>query len=157
MVTSVTLQDITIDNFERFIDMELPEHQRDYLDSNAVSIAQSKYYEDFVMRGIYCDGEPAGFLLYDISAESVPGLYGIYRFMVDFPKQGKGIGRKAMALLLDELHSKPDVHRIIIYYKPGNAVAQAFYRSFGFRECGIDDSGEMIAEIIPSRLPHQKI
>ncbi|NVD71663.1 GNAT family N-acetyltransferase [Duganella sp. BJB488] len=150
MTAQVTLQDIDVDNFESFMDMELPEHQRDFLDSNAYSIAQSKFYPDLFARGIYCDGEPAGFLLYDCKAEDIPGLYGIYRFMVDFPRQGKGIGRKAMALLLEELHAKPDVERIIIYYKPGNAVAQAFYRSFGFRECGIDDQGEMIAEIIPA-------
>lgn len=157
MTAHVTLRDIDEDNFESFMDMELPEHQRDYLDSNAYSIAQSKFYPDFFTRGIYCDGEPAGFLLYDCKAEDIPGLYGIYRFMVDFPRQGKGIGRKAMALLLEELHAKPDVERIIIYYKPDNAVAQAFYRSFGFRECGIDEQGEMIAEIIPSRLPDQQI
>lgn len=150
MTAHVTLQDIDEDNFESFMDMELPEHQRDFLDSNAYSIAQSKFYPDFFTRGIYCDGKPAGFLLYDCKAEDIPGLYGIYRFMVDFPQQGKGIGRKAMALLLEELRAKPDVERIIIYYKPDNAVAQAFYRSFGFRECGIDDQGEMIAEIIPA-------
>ncbi len=157
MAAHVTLQDINEDNFESFMDMELPEHQRNYLDSNAYSIAQSKFYPDFFTRGIYCDGEPAGFLLYDCRAEDIPGLYGIYRFMVDYPQQGKGIGRKAMALLLDELRAKPDVERIIIYYKPDNTVAREFYRSFGFSECGIDEQGEMIAEIIPSRLPDQQI
>ncbi|MES2163385.1 MAG: GNAT family N-acetyltransferase [Pseudomonadota bacterium] len=150
MAAHVTLQDIDEDNFESFMDMELPEHQRDYLDSNAYSIAQSKFYPDFYTHGIYCDGEPAGFLLYDCRADDVPGLYGIYRFMIDYPLQGKGIGRKAMALLLAELRAKPDVQRIIIYYKPDNAVAREFYRSFGFHECGIDEEGEMIAEIIPS-------
>ena len=157
MTSKVALQEIDEDNFESFMDMELPAHQRDYLDSNAYSIAQSKFYSDFITRGIYSDAEPAGFLLYDRDAGDVPGVYGIYRFMVDFPQQGKGIGRKAMALLLDELRAKPDVERIIIYYKPGNEVARAFYRSFGFAECNLDENGEMIAEIIPSRLANQQI
>jgi diamine N-acetyltransferase len=157
MATHVTLQDIDEDNFESFMDMELPEQQSAFLATNAYSIAQSKFYPDFFAHGIYCDGEPAGFLLYDCCAGVVPGLYGIYRFMVDFPQQGKGIGRKAMALLLAELRAKPDVERIIICYKPDNAVAREFYRSFGFRECGIDEEGEMIAEIIPSGFPDQQI
>ena len=68
--------------------------------------------------------------------------------MVDFPQQGKGIGRAAMNLLLDELKAKPDAHRITICYKPDNTSARAFYQSFGFQETGLDDIGEMIAEIV---------
>jgi len=38
---------------------------------------------------------------------------------------------------------------ITICYKPDNATAQAFYRSFGFEETGLDEIGEMIAVIRP--------
>ncbi|MYM37146.1 GNAT family N-acetyltransferase [Duganella sp. FT94W] len=145
----VTLEEITPQNFEDFMDMELPEHQRDYLASNAYSIAQAKYYDDYIPRGIYCDGKPAGFLLYDKQSNNNVGEYGIYRFMVDYKQQGKGIGRRAMELLLAELKAKPDVKLITICYKPDNANAQAFYRSFGFEETGLDDIGEMIAVIRP--------
>jgi diamine N-acetyltransferase len=145
----VTLEDITAANFEVFMDMELPVHQRDFLASNAFSIAQAKYYDDYIPRGIYSDGKPAGFLLYDRQSNDNPGEYGIYRFMVDHPQQGKGIGRQAMALLLDELRSQPDVALITICYKPGNAAARRFYQSFGFQETGLDEAGEMIAEIRP--------
>ena len=148
MSINVTLEEITGHNFETFMEMELPEHQREFLASNAFSIAQSRFYADYIPRGIYCDGEPAGFLLYDRQSNDNPGEYGIYRFMVDFPQQGKGIGRAAMALLLDELKAKPDVQRITICYKPDNTSARAFYQSFGFQETGLDDIGEMIAEIV---------
>ncbi len=40
MAAHVTLQDIDEDNFERFMDMELPEHQRDYLDEEGGMIAE---------------------------------------------------------------------------------------------------------------------
>ncbi|MBP1207593.1 diamine N-acetyltransferase [Duganella sp. 1411] len=147
MSSNVTLEEITGHNFEAFMDMELPDHQRDFIASNAFSIAQAKFYADYIPRGIYCDGEPAGFLLYDRQSNDNPGEYGIYRFMVDFPRQGQGIGRRAMALLLDELKAKPDVRLITICYKPGNATARKFYQSFGFQETGLDEIGEMIAEI----------
>jgi diamine N-acetyltransferase len=145
----VTLETITVDNFEVFMDMELPEHQRDYLASNAFSIAQAKYYDDYIPRGIYYNGEPAGFLLYDKQSNNNVGEYGIYRFMVDYAQQGKGIGRRAMELLLAELKAQSDVKLITICYKPDNASAQAFYRSFGFEETGLDEVGEMIAVIRP--------
>jgi diamine N-acetyltransferase len=145
----VTLEDITAANFEVFMDMELPAHQRDFLASNAFSIAQARYYDDYIPRGIYSDGKPAGFLLYDRASNDNPGEYGIYRFMVDYPRQGQGIGRKAMALLLEELRAKPDVELITICYKPDNASARKFYQSFGFKETSLDEAGEMIAILHP--------
>ena len=74
-------------------------------------------------------------------------LRGIYRFMVDFPLQSKGIGRRAMELLLEEIKAAPDVLLINICCHPHNERAGAFYRSFGFVETGIDCNGEMMAEI----------
>jgi len=143
----VTLQDITEDNFEAFMDMELPEDQRDLLASNAYSIAQSRFYPDYIPRAIYCDGIPAGFLLYARDAEGVAGDYAIYRFMVDHARQGQGIGRRAMALVLSELRARPDMRRITICYHPHNARAKQFYAGFGFVETGIDERGEMVAEL----------
>lgn len=143
----VTLQDITEENFEDFMNMELPEHQRELLASNAYSIAQARYYPDYIPRGIYCDGAPAGFLLYDRRAGDVEGDYAIYRFMVDHARQGQGIGRRAMTLLLEELRAQADLRRITICYHKRNGRAQAFYAGFGFVETGIDEHGEMGAEL----------
>lgn len=145
----VTLEAITADNFEDYMAMELPAHQRDFLASNAFSIAQAKFYADYIPRGICHQGRPAGFLLYDRQANGNAGEYAIYRFMVDYAQQGKGIGRQAMSLLLAELRARPDVKLITICYKPDNANARAFYRSFGFEEVGLDEIGEMIAVIRP--------
>ncbi|MBV7536160.1 GNAT family N-acetyltransferase [Duganella sp. sic0402] len=145
----ITLVEITAHNFEDYMEMELPEHQRGYLASNAFSIAQARYYDDYIPRGICYEGKPAGFLLYDKQSNNNAGEYGIYRFMVDYAQQGKGIGRRAMELLLDELKAKPGVKLITICYKPDNANAQSFYRSFGFEETGLDEIGEMIAVIRP--------
>jgi diamine N-acetyltransferase len=147
---NVTLEAVTIDNFEALMDMELPPEQARYLASNAYSIAQAHYYPDWKPRAIYCDGTPAGFALYDISGNDEAGHYAIYRLMVDHPRQHSGIGRRAMGLLLDEIRNQPDARRISICYKPDNATASRFYASLGFREIGIDDNGEMVAEI---RLP----
>lgn len=145
----ITLEEICEENFESVMEMELPEHQRDFLASNAFSIAQTKFYADYIPRAIYNDGIPAGFLLYDQRADDKPGEYGIYRFMVDHAQQAKGIGKRAMALLLAEIKSKPDAKRITICYKQDNATAKSFYQRFGFREIGVDGgSGEMIAEIV---------
>lgn len=143
----VSLREVTEENFEDFIVMELPEHQRDLLASNAFSIAQTRFYPDYIARAIYLGARPAGLLLYDRKAGDLPGHYGIYRFMVEHALQGQGIGRRALELLLAELRGYPDARRITICYHPRNAPAKAFYARLGFVEAGLDEQGEMIAEI----------
>ncbi|HEY0061956.1 MAG TPA: GNAT family N-acetyltransferase [Telluria sp.] len=145
---NVTLQAITIDNFEAVMDLELPPEQACHLDSNAYSIAQAHYYPDWKPRAIYCDGVPAGFALYDISGDGEAGHYAIYRLMVAHDLQNKGIGRLAMLLLLDELRAQPDMRRITICYKTDNPTARRFYASLGFAEIGLSEDGEMVAQLL---------
>lgn len=145
---NVTLESVTIDNFEVLMDMELPPGQARFLASNAYSIAQAHYYADWRPRAIYCDGNPAGFALYDVTGNDQPGHYAIYRLMVDYPRQNQGIGRRTMELLLAEIRSFEDTRRITICYKPDNATARKFYASLGFVETDIDELGEMVAEIV---------
>jgi len=144
---NVTLEPVTIDNFETLLEMELPPEQDRWIANNACSIAQASFYAEWRTRAIYHDGAPAGFLLYDIASHDEAGHYGIYRFMVDHPRQGRGIGRRALQLLIEELRAQPDAQRITICYKLDNIAARALYLSCGFVEVGVDELGEMIAEI----------
>ena len=146
----VSLREVDEDNFEAIMAIELPPHQRDFLDTNACSIAQTHFYPDLVARAIYADDALAGFLLYDRAADEVPGYYGIYRLMVDYQLQGRGIGRRALALALAEIRARDDVRRISIWYHPRNVGAKALYGSMGFCEVGLDAQGEMVADIAVS-------
>lgn len=143
----ITLEPVTIDNFETLMEMTLPPEQDRFIANNAFSIAQSRFYPEYQPRAIYCDGQPAGFPLYDTASGDEPGTYGIYRLMVEHSRQGRGIGRKALELLLAELRAQPDARRITICYHPDNTGARSLYLGCGFTEVGIDADGEMIAEI----------
>jgi diamine N-acetyltransferase len=144
---NITLEAVTVDNFETLLAMELPPDQDRWIASNACSIAQASFYPEWLTYAICCDGKAVGFLLYDIASGDEMGQFGIYRFMVDFPRQGQGIGRRAMNLLLAHLRAQQGARRITICYKPENTAARGLYLSCGFMEVGVDDSGEMIAEI----------
>jgi diamine N-acetyltransferase len=143
---NITLRPVTRDNFEDVTDLELLPHQEDYLASNSYSIAQASFHPHLQTRAIYADGTLVGFMLYAVPVDGgEPGEYGIWRFMVDARHQGSGIGRQALATLIDEIRAHGDVRRITISYMPDNTAAQRFYASFGFVERGIDDSDEMVA------------
>ncbi|WP_338767290.1 GNAT family N-acetyltransferase [Massilia sp. METH4] len=138
---NITLEPVTRANFEAVMDIELPPGQAHYVASNAYSIAQAHYYPELQPCAICEGGKPVGFLLFGLPEQGAPGHYGIYRLMVDPALQKRGIGRRAMELLLEDLRARPDARRIWICYKPDNAVGQRFYASLGFRETGLDDEG----------------
>jgi diamine N-acetyltransferase len=146
---TITLQAVTEHNFDAIVELPLLPEQQDYLASNAYSIAQASFYPDsFFTRAIYLDDKPVGFLMYvSLADEGQPGEYAIYRFMIDSGEQGKGYGRRAISLALDEIRSRPDAKVIQICYWPNNPVAKDFYASLGFVETGLDEEGEMYAEI----------
>ena len=144
----VELKEVTVDNFEDVIDLELDESQRDYLPDNTYSIAESKFFPSYQPRAIYSNGKVVGFLMYQSAVdEGQPDEYEIFRFMVDRRYQRTGVGRKAMELALNEIKSNCNVKSITICYAPTNPVAKEFYGSFGFKEVGVNSDGEIVAEI----------
>ena len=148
MSINVSLRAVTADNFDQLTKLPLLDHQVDFLDSNAYSIAEASFYPHYHTRAIY-DGEQAvGFLMFvSLAEEGDPGEYSIYRFMVDHRRQGLGLGRRALALLLDEIKALPGAAGVWICYSPVNPTARAFYASAGFVETELDENGEMWAYI----------
>ena len=144
----VKLKDVTQHNWEEVVELEVTDEQEDFLADNAYSLAESKFNRYCYPRAIYLGKEVVGFLMYEsMESEGKPCEYSICRFMVDEDHQGKGIGTQALQLLLDEIKSYPNCRRITIDYVPENTKAKAFYARFGFKEIGINEDGEMVAEI----------
>ncbi|MEQ6918469.1 GNAT family N-acetyltransferase [Halomonas aquatica] len=145
----VSLQKVTRENFESVIALELATSQRDYLAGNLYSLAESSLHSTYRPRAIVCDGEVVGFLMYEsFDQHGRPPAYSIFRLMVDRHHQGRGIGYRAMQLVLDEIRAQGPFERIAICYVPTNRVARDFYASLGFQEAGLSEvTGEVIAEI----------
>lgn len=145
----VELRDITAGNFDDVANLHVDEDQQGYVASNLYSIAEAQFNPSYRPRAIYYRGHPAGFIMYEsVELDDEQYEYSIFRFMVDHRYQGKGIGRRAMDLVLEEIRASGSVECISICYVPSNPVARDFYASFGFRETGLDAAGrEMIAEI----------
>ena len=65
----------------------------------------------------------------------------IWRFMVDARFQGKGIGRRALELLLEEARAD-GVDEVKLSVVPGERGAMAFYEKFGFEPTGVVEGGQ---------------
>jgi diamine N-acetyltransferase len=144
----VKLADVTEDNWEAVVDLELDEAQEDLVASNAYSLAESKFDPDACPRAVYAGKRVVGFLMYEVrKAKDKSRKASIYRFMIDRKYQGKGYGREALARALDEIKAIPRMRKITIRYMAENPIAKGFYGSFGFVEVGRDEDDEVVAEL----------
>jgi diamine N-acetyltransferase len=143
----VTLAEVTADNWRAVAALELDAGQQDLVADNLYSLAESKFDPDARPRAIYAGRRLVGFLMYDVTGAEEKLEASIYRFMIDRKHQGKGYGRAALSKALDEIRAIPGIATVSITYMPDNPVAKPFYASFGFDEVGLDEDGEMIAEL----------
>ncbi|MCE9785063.1 GNAT family N-acetyltransferase [Shewanella algae] len=61
-----------------------------------------------------------------LAEEGKPNDYNIFRFMVAEEYQQKGIGSRAMALVLEEIRAQENAQRVHICYADENQTARAF-------------------------------
>jgi diamine N-acetyltransferase len=74
------------------------------------------------------------------------GGYWIYRIMVDRAYQGRGVGKEATRLMLEEMAKLPAADKVVVGYHPDNKGANNLYSSLGFVNHG-DRFGREMAVI----------
>lgn len=128
------LKTITKDNWVKAISLRVREDQVKFVASNAVSLAQLNFLENFHAKGIYHCEEMVGFALYGIDEDDHE--YWIYRMMIDQKHQGKGYGKEAVKLVIDDIKNmKENRHQTItLSYEPTNEHAKRVYEKMGFQE-----------------------
>jgi diamine N-acetyltransferase len=132
----VSLREVTAETVReicKLSDTLSPAHQR-MVAPNAVSIAQAHFSEHAWFRAIYLDETPVGFLmLYDNPEEQV---YFLWRLMIAGPYQGKGLARRALALLIDYVMTRPGATELQTSCGQGVGSPEGFYWRLGFRRTG---------------------
>ena len=128
------LETITKDNWWKAISLRVREDQVNFVASNAVSLAQLNFLENFHAKGIYLGDEMIGFALYGIDEDDYE--YWIYRMMIDQKHQGNGYGKEAIQLVINDIRKiKEDRHSTItLSYEPANEHAKRIYEKMGFQE-----------------------
>ncbi|WP_264476710.1 GNAT family N-acetyltransferase [Jeotgalibacillus aurantiacus] len=136
----VHLKKIDEHNWLKAVRLKVRTDQETFVASNAISLAQLNFLTDFHAMGIYQDDEMVGFTLFGLDRDD--GEYWIYRMMIDEKQQGKGYGKKAIQLVIDEIRKvKEDRHTTItLSYEPENTFAAGLYSTMGF----VEQEGMMI-------------
>ncbi|WP_396128817.1 GNAT family N-acetyltransferase [Exiguobacterium mexicanum] len=130
----ITLQLVTEQNWYPCCQLTLTDAQQAYMEPNAISLLQAMYEPTLEARAIYENEAMVGFLMYNTALEELDARW-VYRIMVDHAHQGKGIGRQATEIMLEEMR-KLGTEPIVVGYHPDNIGAHRLYESLGFVDEG---------------------
>lgn len=149
----VELKEITKENYEECLNLSVADSQKNFVSSNAHSLAQAWVYHDTAFPfAIYADHIMVGFIM--LGYYEAQEYYTLWKFMVDKKYQNKGYGKKALKLGIDYLIKRFKVQEIYTAYYAANCVARNLYASVGFRETGEINGSEVGMRLVISDMDH---
>ncbi|MBE0697007.1 MAG: GNAT family N-acetyltransferase, partial [Anaerolineaceae bacterium] len=101
----ISLRPITPQNFREVIRLQVSEDQKNFVASNAYSLAEAGVFPHRSPLAIYADETPVGFLMSAFDEETQ--RHWIFRLMIAASQQGHGYGRAAMRLLIERMRAIP--------------------------------------------------
>lgn len=97
------------------------------------------------LRAIEADGELVGFVMIAEATAAHPDPF-LWRFLVDRRHQRRGIGDRALNLLIDRLRAEGH-RRLLVSWHPGHGGPEPFYVQRGFKPTGVVEDGEIEAAL----------
>lgn len=144
----VTLTAITDDNWRAVADVVPRDDQRDFVAPSAARyLLLSSREGAWHSLGIRADEDVVGHVMWGYDPDD--GAHWVGGLVVDAPRQGEGIGRAAMTVLLRWLTARPGCVRVRLSYQPENVAARKLYAALGFTELDAVEGDEVVAELVP--------
>jgi diamine N-acetyltransferase len=134
MRVQVTIREIDADNFIEAMRLEVTPEQKQFVASNAASIAQSKFHTFLECCGIYDGDTMVGFSTFGKNPED--DTVWIVRHMIGADHQRKGYGSAGLHALIDHMKGEYDCASIFLDVGPENVAAIKLYERAGFVDTG---------------------
>jgi len=149
----VRLGEVTVDNAEVVFELATHYSQRRFVAPMADSFADALFpaIENGApvvpwLRAIEADGVLGGFMMTAERTAAHPETY-LWRLLIDRWHQRRGIGDRALALLVDRLRAAGET-TLLVGWSPGPGGPERFYLARGFVPTGhVDEDGEIEARL----------
>ena len=136
----VVLKKITRENLDEVLALSVAKHQKSFVSTTAVSLAQAYVYRDTAFPfAIYADEKPVGFIMFGYYESRKQ--YTLWKFLIDKEHQGKGYGKEALKQGVTYLKEQFDAKEIYTGVSLGNEAAKGLYKSMGFTQTGLIEEG----------------
>jgi diamine N-acetyltransferase len=139
---SITLREITPENFKECITLKVTDEQTEFVAPNVTSIAHSKVYPTVEPYAVYDGERMVGFVMLGFIRHL--NRYYLVRLMIDEKFQGKGFGKAAALAVIEKMKQIEDCREIYLNFVPENKGAEALYKSIGFELTGELNEGEIV-------------
>lgn len=145
-LSKISLEEITEETLFLVLKLSVSDHQKKFVASNSVSIAQAHFSDYAWFRAIAYDGVFVGFVM--LHDEPKKPEYFLWRFMIDQRYQGNGFGKRALELLVDYVKKRPNASELYTSCVPGEGSPSIFYEKFGFIGTGDKEENEDVYRLI---------
>ena len=137
---------VEVDGGNWRIPLKVSKEQEAYVADSTTILARAYAFRESGSRALFiCDGEtPVGLCMYH--GEETLNAYIFSELFIDEKFQGKGYGRTATRLVLDEMKRDGKYDKVVLCYIDGNDAARRLYESYGFLETDRDED-EIIMEL----------
>ena len=136
------LEKVSEETFRDVIHLKVAKGQENYVAENVYSLAQAWLYDEARPFAVLDDDTVVGFMMLDWDEDE--RTVGIWRFMIGEAYQRKGYGREALRIVIEMVKESGHFDLIHLDYVEENHVARELYASFGFRENGEIEDGEIV-------------
>ncbi len=150
--SDVRLVEITADTARAVLALQTHHSQQRFVSPMPNSFADALFPPDVNrvpvtpwLRAIEADGELVGFMMIAEATAAHPDPY-LWRFLVDRRHQRRGIGDRALTLLIERLRSEGH-RRLLVSWHPGRGGPEPFYVQRGFVPTGVVEDGEIEAAL----------
>ena len=129
--------------------MSLKPGQEQFLAPISYAVAGTVANPATAWQRVVLDGDDVvGFVSANFDFEATQDYFRsvLWRINVDADDQGRGVGRFAVAKLIDEARDRGMSH-VNVIYEAGSGGPEAFFERVGFTPVGETEYGEVIAEI----------
>lgn len=138
----VELREITRDNYEDVINLEVATNQKNFVSTTVHSLAQAWVYKNNAFPFAICAEDMlVGFIM--LGYYEIKNQYTLWKFMIDERYQNKGYGKAALNLGIKYLIDKFNIKEVFTGVAPLNTTAKKLYQSVGFSLTGESDHDQL--------------
>jgi diamine N-acetyltransferase len=148
---TLRVEPLSVRNLPAALGIDVAPHQQQFVAPVVHSVAEAYVNAATAWpRLVLDDDEAVGFVMANFDPESGVEAFraGIWRLNVAAPAQGRGVGRYAVGVVVEEARAR-GFPRITVLWKRGEGGPEGFYLRCGFVPTGQEIEGQVVGSLDP--------